>query len=119
MATTGNVRLVVATLAAGVVAGCGAAAGTPGSPSAPRAGEPRVVALLSASAEWQIVRAPLTEPVEHDTPFGDCRDHGSVGQDVWISQRGYGRVAAAGSTQSAIERWPPPLLVSLGTCGGF
>ena len=32
---------------------------------------------------------------------------------------GWGKIAAAGSTQYAIDRWQPGLLVNLGTCGGF
>jgi len=32
---------------------------------------------------------------------------------------GWGKIAAAGSTQYAIDRWSPGLLVNLGTCGGF
>jgi adenosylhomocysteine nucleosidase len=78
-----------------------------------------VVALISASAEWKIVRAQLTEPVEHDTPFGEWLVHRLGGQDVVFFHGGYGKVAAAGSTQYAIDRWHPALLVNLGTCGGF
>ena len=32
---------------------------------------------------------------------------------------GWGKIAAAASTQYAIDRWRPRLLVNLGTCGGF
>jgi nucleoside phosphorylase len=32
---------------------------------------------------------------------------------------GWGKIAAAGSTQYVIDRWRPQLLVNLGTCGGF
>lgn len=32
---------------------------------------------------------------------------------------GWGKVAAAGSTQYAIDRWSPKRIVNLGTCGGF
>lgn len=32
---------------------------------------------------------------------------------------GWGKIAAAASTQYAIDRWQPDLLVNLGTCGGF
>lgn len=31
---------------------------------------------------------------------------------------GWGKVASAGGTQSAIDRWGPRLLINLGTCGG-
>ncbi len=32
---------------------------------------------------------------------------------------GWGKIAAAASTQYVIDRWQPDLLVNLGTCGGF
>lgn len=32
---------------------------------------------------------------------------------------GWGKIAAAASTQYAIDRWHPQLLVNFGTCGGF
>ena len=32
---------------------------------------------------------------------------------------GWGKVAAAGSAQYAIDRWRPAYVVNLGTCGGF
>ena len=75
--------------------------------------------MISASAEWKIVRAQLTEPPLHDTPFGEWFTHRLAGQDVVFFHGGYGKVAAAGSTQYAIDRWRPALLVNLGTCGGF
>ena len=119
MTITGLVCLVVAAHVAGVVAGCGAAARSPGSPSPPSASGPRVVVLISASTEWKIVRGQLTEPVQRDTPFGEWLVHRLGGQDVVFFHGGYGKVAAAGSTQYAIDRWHPALLVNLGTCGGF
>jgi adenosylhomocysteine nucleosidase len=92
--------------------------GSPG-PSAPGAGGPRVVAMISASAEWKVLRAQLPEAPQHDTPFGEWLVHRLGGQDVVFFHGGYGKVAAAGSTQYAIDRWHPALLVNLGTCGGF
>lgn len=106
-----------AALAASVLAACAHAA--PTSPAAAPAAGPRVVALISASAEWKIVRAQLTDPVQHDTPFGEWFVHRLGGRDVVFFHGGYGKVAAAGSTQYAIDRWHPALLVNLGTCGGF
>jgi adenosylhomocysteine nucleosidase len=88
--------------------------------AAPRpASRPRVVALISATAEWKIVREQLPEAEVHDTPFGPWLVHRLAGEDVVFFHGGYGKVAAAGSTQYAIDRWRPALLVNLGTCGGF
>jgi adenosylhomocysteine nucleosidase len=91
----------------------GANAPTPPSATA------RVVVLISANAEWKLVRAQLTEAPQHDTPFGEWLVHRSAGQDVIFFHGGYGKVAAAGSTQYAIDRWHPAVLVNLGTAGGF
>ncbi len=38
---------------------------------------------------------------------------------VTFFQGGWGKIAAAASTQYVIDRWKPDLLINLGTCGGF
>jgi len=105
-------RAVVALLVT-ILGGCMHPA--PGTPTA----RGPVVALISASAEWKILRAQLTEPVQHDTPYGEWLVHRLGGRDVVFFHGGYGKVSAAGSTQYAIDRWRPALVVNLGTCGGF
>lgn len=82
-----------------------------------------VVVVVSADAEWSAVREFLPDREIEVTPFGEAfRD------DLLITQReyrlaflhgGWGKIAAAASTQYAIDRWQPELLVNLGTCGGF
>ncbi|HEX3479357.1 MAG TPA: 5'-methylthioadenosine/S-adenosylhomocysteine nucleosidase [Kofleriaceae bacterium] len=101
---------------AGAIAACSHGAGGPSAPGAPG---PRVVAMISASAEWKVLRAQLPEAPQHDAPFGEWLIHRLGGQDVVFFHGGYGKVAAAGSTQYAIDRWHPALVVNLGTCGGF
>ncbi len=83
--------------------------------AAPR---PAVVAIVSANAEWQALAPQLSGAVEH-TPYGDAIAHPLAGKDVVFLHGGYGKVAAAGSTQYAIDRWHPQMVVNLGTCGGF
>jgi adenosylhomocysteine nucleosidase len=78
-----------------------------------------VVALISASAEWEIIVAQFPGDALHDTPFGQWLTHRISGEDVVFFHGGYGKVAAAGSTQYAIDRWHPRVLVNLGTCGGL
>ena len=108
----------LAALASGT--GCrGSAAAAPPTAPGPAVAGARVVALISASAEWKIVREQLHDAVAKDTPFGEWLVHRLGGQDVVFFHGGYGKVAAAGSTQYAIDRWHPALLVNLGTCGGF
>ncbi|HEX3765312.1 MAG TPA: 5'-methylthioadenosine/S-adenosylhomocysteine nucleosidase [Kofleriaceae bacterium] len=96
-----------------------ACAHTAPGPSAPGTGRARVVAMISANAEWKVLRAQLPEAPVNDTPFGEWLVHRLGGEDVVFFHGGWGKVAAAGSTQYAIDRWHPALLVNLGTCGGF
>jgi adenosylhomocysteine nucleosidase len=116
--TAGRVATIIA------VVGLAGAACHPASPAPPRApgaadSRVRVVALISASAEWKIVRGQIkTEPL-HDTPYGEWFTHRLGSEDVVFFHGGYGKVAAAGSTQYAIDRWHPTLVVNIGTCGGF
>lgn len=104
-----------------VLAACGRGPSGPSGPSAPPAPAPgpRVVALISARAEWQIVKARLGRAPRRDTPYGEWFVHRLGAEDVIFFHGGYGKVAAAGSAQYAIDRWHPALLVNLGTCGGF
>jgi adenosylhomocysteine nucleosidase len=79
---------------------------------------PRAVILISANAEWQAVLKHTPMAVEH-SPYGDYAIHAFGGEPVVILHGGYGKTSAAGSTQYAIDRWHPKLLVNLGTAGGF
>ena len=88
-------------------------------PPRPPAAAAGVVALISATAEWKALTAQFPGDPVHDAPFGAWLTHRLGGQDVVFFHGGYGKVAAAGSTQYAIDHWRPALLVNLGTCGGF
>jgi adenosylhomocysteine nucleosidase len=77
------------------------------------------VILISANVEWQAVQHHLPAlHVEH-SPYGDWATHSLGGEPVVIFHGGFGKTSAAGSTQYAIDRWHPRLLVNLGTAGGF
>ena len=111
-------RLLLAVLAPAALAL--AACSHPAAPAAPAAAEhARVVALISATAEWKIIVAQFPGDALHATPFGPWLSHRLGGEDVVFFHGGYGKVAAAGSTQYAIDRWHPAVVVNLGTCGGF
>jgi adenosylhomocysteine nucleosidase len=87
-----------------------------GCAAAPR---PRTVAMISANAEWTaVVKRSPGATIEH-TPYGDWLERAFGGERVVFFHGGYGKVAAAGSTQYAIDRWHPRLVLNLGTCGGF
>lgn len=79
------------------------------------------VVAISANAEWRVVREVYRgQPLAvEQTPYGECFEW-TVGQRrVVFLQGGWGKIAAAASAQYALARWNPPLLVNLGTCGGF
>jgi adenosylhomocysteine nucleosidase len=86
------------------------------SPPAPPAAPP-IVVVVSANAEWKALRLPGSRVA--DTPYGEWFVHRFGTRDVIFFHGGYAKVASAGSTQYAITRWHPALLVNLGTCGGF
>ena len=83
----------------------------------------RIAVLISANTEWQVTRAmfPTIEP--HSSPLGEWfpLDLDTIeGQEtVLFFHGGWGKIAAAASTQYVIDRWSPSLIINLGTCGGF
>lgn len=81
------------------------------------------VVIISANAEWRAVRDRLSGGVAEGTPYGEAFAHTtdtSTGRDTIVYLHGgWGKIAAAGSAQYAIDRWQPDLVVNLGTCGGF
>jgi adenosylhomocysteine nucleosidase len=96
----------------------------------------KVVVLISADAEWRAVRMLLPCANIGSSPYGEwfaAEIRATlVGQKIYtlaaeyepdagviFMQGGWGKIAAAGSTQFALDRWNPHLLVNLGTCGGF
>jgi adenosylhomocysteine nucleosidase len=82
-----------------------------------------VILLISADTEWRAVRELLPEEEIRQTPYGECFRHdltpGKREIKIMVMHGGWGKIAAAASTQFAIDRWRPELLVNLGTCGGF
>lgn len=81
------------------------------------------VVLISAHAEWRPVRAFFPQAGIELTPYGESFQTvlTSAGRrrPVVFVHGGWGKIDAAASTQYAIDRWRPSLLVNLGTCGGF
>lgn len=84
---------------------------------------PTTVVLISANAEWRAVRACYPAAKPQESPFGEwfilSLKVAGAEQPVVFLHGGWGKIAAAASTQYAIDRWSPTLLVNLGTCGGF
>lgn len=79
-----------------------------------------VVVLISANAEWEAIRDIFSGINLRPSPFGEWFiTHQIVSVPVIFFHGGWGKIAAAASTQFAIDRWRPSLVVNLGTCGGF
>jgi len=93
--------------------------------------ESGVVVLISANAEWRAVRSLYPDATVCMSPMGEWFESGwdSPGNGfatrkpgssrVRFFHGGWGKIAAAASTQYVIDRWKPNLLINLGTCGGF
>ena len=86
--------------------------------------ETDAVVLISAHAEWRPVRAHFPDAPPIATPFGEALPvtlaaAGGRPSSVILFHGGWGKIDAAASTQYAIDRWQPKLLINLGTCGGF
>jgi adenosylhomocysteine nucleosidase len=80
--------------------------------------------LLSANVEWSVVKAANPGRTIEQSPFGEyflapLEIPGGTTRNVLFFQGGWGKVAAAASTQYVIDRFRPSLLLNLGTCGGF
>lgn len=79
----------------------------------------RVVVIVSANAEWRAVRELYPHLVLQQSPFGEYAALRLGPFDIQLFHGGWGKVSAAASAQSVIDRFQPDLLVNLGTCGGF
>ncbi len=80
--------------------------------------------LVSANAEWAVVRELFPDETYEHSPFGEyfLRSFAlpdGTSRRVLIFHGGWGKVAAAASTQFVIDRFAPGLLINFGTCGGF
>jgi adenosylhomocysteine nucleosidase len=80
--------------------------------------------LVSANAEWTVVKAIHPRERFETSPFGEyffkeVRLPGGGKRSVVVLHGGWGKVSAAASTQYVIDRWNPELLINVGTCGGF
>ena len=79
--------------------------------------------VISADIEWREIKLLLPLMEIHTSPFGEWSDTefdvNGEHQKLTFVQGGWGKIAAAASTQYIIDRWEPDYLINLGTCGGF
>jgi adenosylhomocysteine nucleosidase len=82
-----------------------------------------VAAIISANAEWRVMRALFPATTVEESPLGQWfvseLSVDGVPTPVLFFHGGWGKIAAAASAQYLIDRWRPELLINLGTCGGF
>jgi adenosylhomocysteine nucleosidase len=71
--------------------------------------------LVSANADWRAVKEILSPTGVQASPLGEF----FATPSATFFHGGWGKISAAASTQFAIDRFAPHLLVNLGTCGGF
>ncbi|MBI1929447.1 hypothetical protein HYR99_35035, partial [Candidatus Poribacteria bacterium] len=89
----------------------------------PKIPEVRIVVLISANIEWQVIRTLFPDIEPNPSPLGEWFvvdfDISERKEPVLFFHGGWGKIAAAASAQYVIDRWSPALLINLGTCGGF
>lgn len=83
----------------------------------------KVSVTISAGTEWRTACSMFSDLELHQSPFGQwfvkVLDTGERMEEVLFLHSGWGKIAAAASTQYIIDRWSPDILINLGTCGGF
>ncbi|MGE5252262.1 MAG: hypothetical protein ACM3QS_18830 [Bacteroidota bacterium] len=77
------------------------------------------MAIISANAEWRVVRELYPDVIVQKSPFGEFTELDLEGRTVTLFQGGWGKISAAASAQYVIDHFRPELLFNLGTCGGF
>ncbi len=83
----------------------------------------RAAVLISANIEWRVLKRFFPQVALCSSPYGEwfVQDLaiGMRSEPVLFFHGGWGKIAAAASTQYVIDQWHPAFLLNLGTCGGF
>jgi adenosylhomocysteine nucleosidase len=80
---------------------------------------PRAIIIVSADAEWQAIKEIVPGIRLRSSPYGEWFERKEERVELIFFHGGWGKIAAAGSAQYAIDQWHPDLLINLGTCGGL
>jgi adenosylhomocysteine nucleosidase len=83
-----------------------------------RAKDLHFAVLVSANAEWRVVKPLFATATIETSPYGEYFFASLERERVLFFHGGWGKVAAAGSTQYVIDHFHPARLINLGTCGG-
>jgi adenosylhomocysteine nucleosidase len=79
----------------------------------------RFAIIVSANAEWESVKPLFPHAHTEHSPFGEYFFDDVGGHRLVFFHGGWGKVAAAASTQYVIDHFHPNTLINLGTCGGI
>lgn len=82
----------------------------------------KIVVIISANAEWRVVKELYPNLEIQLSPYGEFADFPSPTLNVerlTLFHGGWGKISAAATAQYVIDHFHPDLLVNLGTCGGF
>jgi len=74
--------------------------------------------IVSADAEWAAVKPLFTNIRLEHSPYGEFFHTTIENRRILVFQGGWGKVAAAASTQYVVDTFKPKYLINLGTCGG-
>ena len=78
-----------------------------------------IVVIISADAEWRVVKELYPNLDLHNSPFGEFAELTFGTRHLTLFHGGWGKISAAATAQYAIDHFKPDLLINLGTCGGF
>lgn len=82
-----------------------------------------IVILVCSDSEWKVVIETLAQQnTEQSKIYGDWFINEKLSNEKWQViwfHGGWGKIASSGSTQYAIDKWHPELIINIGTCGGF
>jgi adenosylhomocysteine nucleosidase len=79
----------------------------------------RLAVIVAANAEWDAVKPMFAGAFLEHSPCGEYFFAETAGHRIVFFHGGWGKVAAAASTQYIIDRFKPEYLMNLGTCGGI
>ncbi len=77
------------------------------------------VVIISANAEWRVVKELYPNLEIQNSPYGEFANLTFDLRPLTIFHGGWGKISAAATAQYVIDHFKPDLLVNLGTCGGF
>ncbi|MDO9302340.1 MAG: 5'-methylthioadenosine/S-adenosylhomocysteine nucleosidase [Anaerolineales bacterium] len=85
------------------------------------------VVIISANAEWRVVKELYPNLEIQQSPYGEFANltfdpstgSGQRLRPLTLFHGGWGKISAVATTQYVVDHFKPDLLINLGTCGGF